>query len=256
MKPNFPGMDPYLEHPALWPNVHVRLANAIGEQLGSRVDDRYWVGMERRVYIEYEDSSPAHFIVPDLTISGTGSGTSRVPSPSRAVESPVVLEVPEPAPVEVREVFLVIRELPAKKVVTVLKILSPGNKRAGHGRQEYLGKRNEVLRTRTNLVELDLLRAGDRLPVRGDLPISHYLAFVHRGERRPKVEVYPWGLRDPFPMIPVPLLPADDDVELDLGGAWRVAYERGRYERVADYTAPAEPELTSEEAAWTGALRP
>jgi Protein of unknown function (DUF4058) len=40
MQSPFPGMDPYLEHPALWPDVHNRLMAALADDLSERVAPR------------------------------------------------------------------------------------------------------------------------------------------------------------------------------------------------------------------------
>ena len=47
----FPGMDPYLEHPALWEDVHTRLIVAIADALGPQVRPHYRVAVERRTYL-------------------------------------------------------------------------------------------------------------------------------------------------------------------------------------------------------------
>ncbi len=51
MRSPFPGMDPYLEHPSLWPGVHNSLIAAIRDDLASRLAPRYYVGLERRAYL-------------------------------------------------------------------------------------------------------------------------------------------------------------------------------------------------------------
>ena len=47
----FPGMDPYLEHPGLWEDVHTRLIVAIADVLGPQVRPKYRVAVERRTYL-------------------------------------------------------------------------------------------------------------------------------------------------------------------------------------------------------------
>jgi hypothetical protein len=37
----FPGMDPYLEAPSIWPDVHHRLIAALSEQLQSQLGPQY-----------------------------------------------------------------------------------------------------------------------------------------------------------------------------------------------------------------------
>jgi len=79
------------------------------------------------------------------------------------------------------ENYLVIRHLGSGEVVTVIELLSPSNKCTGsEGRKAYLAKREEILSSRTNLVELDLLRGGARLPTVQPLPPGDYFAFVCR----------------------------------------------------------------------------
>lgn len=46
----FPGMDPYLERPALWPDVHNSLITALRDDLAPRLRPRYVVAVEERVY--------------------------------------------------------------------------------------------------------------------------------------------------------------------------------------------------------------
>ena len=103
-----------------------------------------------------------------------------------------------------------------------------------------------------NIVELDLIRAGKRL--RGfnrPLPLGHYYAFVSRADRRPMTDVYTWSIRRRLPIVPVPLRAPDPDVKLDLGAAFAIAYERGRYGGIVDYTSPPPPPaFAPEDAEW------
>ena len=69
-----------------------------------------------------------------------------------------------------------------------------------------LAKRNALLHQDVHLVELDLLRGGQRLPLRDPLPPGDYCTLVSRGDRRPGCAVCAWPLAHPLPTIPVPLL--------------------------------------------------
>jgi len=89
------------------------------------------------------------------------------PSPTEPVKVTV------PLTEEVR--YLEVKEAATKAVITTIEILSPLT--SGDGRQKYEVKRQRVLRSQTHLVEIDLLRAGDPLPVVEDLPpesLSHF----------------------------------------------------------------------------------
>jgi hypothetical protein len=44
-------MDPYLEHPSLWPDVHNRLIAAIADALGPLLAPDYYIRLERRTYM-------------------------------------------------------------------------------------------------------------------------------------------------------------------------------------------------------------
>ena len=68
---------------------------------------------------------------------------------------------------EVQERYLEVREVGSGQVVTVIEVLSPKNKRTGEGRQAYLSKRQRILASQTHLIEIDLLRGGESLPMVG-----------------------------------------------------------------------------------------
>jgi hypothetical protein len=51
----FPGMDPYLEHPALWPSVHNGLIAALQLSLAPQLRPHYYVALEERLYITEPD---------------------------------------------------------------------------------------------------------------------------------------------------------------------------------------------------------
>ena len=137
------------------------------------------------------------------------------------------------------------------EVVTVIEVLSPGNKRPGSdGRREYLTKRETVLLSATHLLELDLLRGGERLPTIEALPRADFYAFVCRARQRPLAEVYPWTLRQPLPSLPVPLAQGDPEISLDLQAVFTTVYDRAGYDYALDYTQPVEPPLSEEEQAW------
>jgi hypothetical protein len=157
-------------------------------------------------------------------------------------------------PQERRETYLVIRERETMEIVTVIETLSPANKRgSSDGRAQYLAKREEILRSRTNLVELDLLRGGQRLPARG-MPTADYYALVSRGHKRPRTDVYAWSIREPLPEIPIPLKKDEPEVRLNLQEVFQTVYQRARYQLSVDYRAPLDTPLPEAEAAWVRSL--
>jgi hypothetical protein len=136
-------------------------------------------------------------------------------------------------------------------VVTIVEVLSPTNKRpGGDGRDAYLQKREEVLLSPAHLVELDLLRGGERLPALKPLPPGDYYAFVSRQRDRPMAAVYAWSLRSPLPAIPVPLAGDDRDVIPDLQSVFTDVYDRAGYDYTLDYERAVEPTLSEDDATW------
>jgi hypothetical protein len=61
-------MDPYLESPNIWPDVHAKLISEIQTALSPALRPEYVVRVELRVYITDEDDPARHVIVPDLRI--------------------------------------------------------------------------------------------------------------------------------------------------------------------------------------------
>ena len=157
----FPGMDPYLERHNVWPDVHSALIVATRDALAPQVAPAYYVAIEERMYIVALDS--AEFVGrPDVAII-TAPIEAR---PARQTETitavaNVAQTVVLPQFEEVHERYLEIRDAQTHAVVTAIEILSPSNKAPGEGREAYEEKRRQVLSTRTNLVEVDLLRGGE-----------------------------------------------------------------------------------------------
>jgi hypothetical protein len=135
-------------------------------------------------------------------------------------------------------------------VVTVIELLSPWNKSPSGGSDEYLAKRSDIFQPPSHLVELDLLRSGQRLATREPLAPADYYAFVCRKQRLPRAEVYAWSLRDRLPVIPVPLATDDPDVPFDLQAAFTKTYDRSGYDYSLDYHSPVEPPLDASATEW------
>jgi hypothetical protein len=242
-------MDPYLEAPGGWPSVHHWLISAVGEMLISELAPLYSVVVEERVYItDDEDPESRQQIAPDLYIVERPSSRSVAPGEAMAVTPPTIIErLPT---LEVHDRFLSIYDRKSRELVTTIEILSPRNKaRRSRGRREFVGKRNAIFSTRTNWIEIDLLRAGERPEeVAGK---SDYYALLHRGRASGRLEVWYVDLRDPLPAVAVPLRDPHPDVALDLQQALDTVYTRARYADEIDYTQPVPPPpLLPADAAW------
>ena len=248
----FPGMDPFIEGQA-WETFHHSLIVALLEAITARVRPRYLVRVEERVYIEHTPGERSSHIRPDVAVLERGGGvappTETAATGAGVAVAPVICTLPMPE--RLREIYLTLRARATQRIVTVIEVLSPANKRAGSdGRRGYLGKREAVLQSDTHLVELDLLRGGQRLPTLEPLKPADYYAFVSRGDHRPYVEVYPWSFPQPLPPVPVPLAGPDPDVVLPLHSLFHAVYDRAGYDYSLEYQRPLDPLLSDADAAW------
>src|SRR5260370_20768529 len=82
-------------------------------------------------------------------------------------------------------------------------------------------------KTDLTLITLDLLRAGSRLVTRAPLQASDYRILVSRAGERTQARYWPVELRQPLPVIGIPLRGTDPDVPLDLGAVLNAAYDHG-----------------------------
>jgi uncharacterized protein DUF4058 len=165
-----------------------------------------------------------------------------------------VLEVDVPMQDEVSENFLEIHEVKTGKLITILKLGSPVNKLHKQGREEYKRKCGYVCRSWTNPVEIDLLRAGDPMPVVGAQVKSDYRILMSRGIQRPRASLIACTLRQPIPAFMLPLLPNDDEPEVALNRIFHALYQRARFDLRFDYSQPPIPPLAEADAAWAREL--
>ncbi len=264
----FPGMDPYLEAPAIWPDFHDAFAGEIRSELNRTLPAPYYARLEMRPEVGISASERGQRkIVPDVAVV-------RPPRDSRAQPAAVALEQPrteistsyevnvldEP----LRHHFVEIRD-PAQghKLITLIEIASPSNKRRGADRDAYHRKQREVAESDASLIEIDLLRSGERL-----ISDPHLLEFLTRLEAAPdylvlvnrvwgrskegtRFQVFAFSLREMLPCVPVPLRQGEAEVPLDLQYLLNRAYDGGPYQRGAvDYAGAPDPPLRQSDEAW------
>jgi hypothetical protein len=138
-------------------------------------------------------------------------------------------------------------------VITVVEILSPTNKRPGEGREQYLSKRAKVLSSTSHLVEIDLLRGGEPMPMKHGL-VSDYRVLVSRVEQRSTAELYPFNLRDRFPCFLFPLRTGDVEPVVDLNTLMDGVYQAAALDLAIDYQQQPVPILSQEDFAWMRSL--
>jgi hypothetical protein len=249
----FPGMNPYLEDPQLWPEVHSRLIVAMADRLNPQVMPKYRVAVERRVY-EILEGESITVGIPDVSVSRSSQRTAELPAASAAIATQprrILLPTPE----EIRESYLEIREVATGSVVTVIELLSPKNKKAGPGRDAYETKRLRLLSSNINFVEIDLLRAGcSRVNFApGESPL--YCAIVSPWTLRPEADLYAFSLQEEMPTLTIPLQAEDPGVTLDLQQVVDETYDRAGLDLAIDYSQPPPPpQLNPEDQAWVASI--
>ena len=244
----FPGMDPFLEEPHDWSDVHGRFINAVSDQLADAVSPHFVVRFESRVYVAVADDVLLGQIIPDIYIvTKPAVETSRTAGTAATIVPPTLVEpLFEP---EIRERYIEIRDAATREIVTTIEILSPTNKmRGAPGGKSFGQKRRSVLASGTHWIEIDLLREGERPDeIAGK---SDYYALLHRTGHL-AYDVWFFDLRDRMPTIAVPLRPPFEDVPLDLQAALDTTYARAHYDDSVDYAAPIPPpRLRPADEAW------
>ncbi len=251
----FPGMNPYLE--TAWPDMHARLivetCNVLGETLPADLTAR----AEEAVAIDGVPTDDGRSVRADAAVVQRESWRFGVPPAWKPGEHTgvggVVAAEPEYFSVEDSLNRWVEIRTAGGEVVTIIEVISPSN-RQGVGRGVYLRKQQACLASRTNLVEIDLIRAGphviaapeERLMNRGG---THHFVCVRRRCDEVRGELYPCPLRERLPVIAIPLRSSDKDAVLDLQALINRCYRLGRYWQT-DYGQALNPPLPPEEAAW------
>ena len=248
----FPGMNPYLENPALWTGIHTQLIVAIAHFLSPQLRPKYFVAVEERIYQTTETDSLL-VGVPDVLVKRQASVANPEPANVAVAATTVPSRVTLPMPETVRERYLEVRDVATREVVTVIEILSPKNKRAGEGRQAYDKKRLRVFGSSTHLVEIDLLRNGEPMTVFGNNIASHYRILGAQGDRRPSGDLCPFNLQNPIPQFALPLRAEDTEPVIDLQALLNEIYDISGYDLVIDYSKEPVPPLSEADAAWNDA---
>ena len=248
----FPGMDPYLEG-SEWTSVHAELSSEIARQLSPKLRPKYIARTSRRFVTEMPDDVEivTGEIYPDVSVYDAGHNGNGIET--TVAIAPPVLQLPTIMPSRIPHVTIEIRDVTNRELVTAIEVLSPTNKR-GDGYREYLDKRRRVHGSMAHLLEIDLLRKGNRVPMQRPLPPAPYFVFLSRAERRPMTEIWPIQLDARLPIVPVPLLAGDTDVALDLQLALNTVYDLLNYDLSVDYTHPPEVPFEGEAAIWANAI--
>ena len=245
----FPGMDPYIEDADLWRDFHQNLAAEIQRQVAPQIRPRYFIRMTpRRAYESVELGKPRS-AYPDAAVLQTRPIRETTAVYAGLVEPPFVSRVE--IELEVQDFSLEIRDAESE-LITAIEILSRVNKQRGHeAYRTYRDKRRSILRQDVHLIEIDLLRVGERVPIIDPVPDAPYYVYLSRENKRPDIGVWAIPLWDTLPKIPIPLRKPDADAVFDLQRAVETIYDLSMYEESINYREPPPPPALSEaEAKW------
>lgn len=268
----FPGMDPYLEAPAIWPDFHHRFATELSTVLNRSLPPPYYAQLEMRTELGIatigDIEKECRTIIPDVRVArgpDRSGGVAVAEAPARVLSTGIAFEARLAAPS--RHFFVEIRDSTrGHALVTLLEILSPSNKRPGPDRDAYAAKQSEILASNANLIEIDLHRSGRRVAPNPFLDAAFsrldpptYLVLISRSWQRIEPTLgyvaYPFNLRMWLPCIPIPLLQGQPEIPLDLQALFRLTFDGGPYLRGAlDYSRLPDPPLTPAESTWVSDL--
>ncbi len=271
MKSPFPGMDPYLEASDIFPDFHNALASELRARLNASLPQPYYARLEMRSEVGIVDEGRSQRrIVPDIVVMTPPRVREAAPEyaavattlPRTEISPGILVHLPtEPY----HHPFVEIRDAAhGHRLVTLIEIVSPSNKQPGQDRKAYEAKQSEILNSDANLIEIDLLRSGERLlpslQLKGAVESldCDYLILINRSQGRQGFEtdylLYPVMVRELLPCIPVPLAETTPDLPLDLQPVFERVYLSGPYQRMLDYTRPPVPPLFPDDRAWADGL--
>jgi hypothetical protein len=207
----FPGMNPYLEHDDAWHTFHLGFATEAISALETHIGDRYYA-IARIFALKHRE-----------LIASRHSDVERVP-------------------------YIEVRACGSHLPICVVQLLCPSVKQSAAEREQYMKWTAETISSPAHLIEIDLLRGGRRMPMVPEAP-GDYGVLVSRGEDRPNAVWVPIRLRDPLPIIPIPLAGSDPPAPLDLQAILHRIYDSYGFKKYM-YQTPPDPPLNAEDAAW------
>lgn len=261
----FPGMDPYLETTDWFPDLRSSLIHHVKARLNRVLPESYYAQSDYRYWFEYS----RRYIDPGIEDVRSARKArqgryDRVVVAEPQPAGPLIVSVETTVHGPFKQAFLEVRRWRGKKVrlITAIEILSPYNKQIGNpSRGQYVERQRQVLREDAHLVEIDLLRGGiDTAAVPRDVVAAKagpfdYSVSIHRFDQPKDFRVIPISMMQRLPEIPIPLLPGDPDVPVDLQAAFDQAYDIGPFGREIEYEKDRiVPRLDATQAAWAAKL--
>lgn len=232
----FPGMDPWLERPMVFPDLHNSLIFLLRAAINASLPAGYIVSSSNRVWIDIESHHEPDVILygPDQPSGGGTAVATMTAAGLLAIEADEVLTDP------IEEPYLEIHSDEGDRLVTAIEIVSLSNKKPGDsGRSSYRSKQDEYRLSDVNLVEIDLLRGGlhvtavpaARLRAKG--PFDYHVCIRLAGVSQ--YFIAPIRLTSRLPDIPIPLDPGIEPIKVSLQAVFDRCYDEGGFNRIAKY---------------------
>lgn len=261
----FPGMDPFLEEASVWSKLRAVLVSEIARQLNDWLPEPFVAKVAPRG-VEDKPSLTRFPVPPTLCSTRPRSRKKTAVAAGTTADEPWIVPFPGPESRDDRLVLITDSRQPGR-VVTVVEVLGVDHKTERSARDRYANTQREVLESDASLVEIDLLRGGERvLPsfflehfIAELQPTPDYVVLVSRAWRRIGSGLgyrgYSWSLREKLPTIMIPLRSETDEVPLDLQAAWTVAYDSLVASGGIDYGVLPSPDLAVDDAIWAEEIR-
>src|SRR5262249_2603376 len=150
----FPGMNPYLEQAAVWHTFHEQFLPHCMEVLVAQVRPAYSVRIDEHIYLHERSAGDRAFVGrSDIGVASRAPARSGAVA-GTAIAAPVVGRFPPGAIDAERLSFLEIRDREQRRLITVVELLSPSNKRPGPDREQYLAKRRQLYEADVNILDI------------------------------------------------------------------------------------------------------
>jgi hypothetical protein len=105
MSSPFPGMNPYLENPVFWSEVHNRLIVNLADSLALLIPPQYRVAIEQRTYLS-DESDSVLVGIPDVAVFSQNKVTKSTSSTATFASTSEARTVTIPVPENVKESYL------------------------------------------------------------------------------------------------------------------------------------------------------
>lgn len=251
MKSKFPGMDPFLEG-ADWQDVHNSLAYVIIRQIEPQLRPYYFARLEKYVVMDQPPNSELHIVYPDFEIWKKKTDTLKEPTEETETEpalTPPTATFPFLNTIELNVPVIEIRDKANNELITTIEIISPANKREP-GYSKLVEKQRKLHSRGVHLLEIDLIRRGQRQCKHPVAQSAHYLVTLLRGNID-EINIWAIDVKDELPVLPIPLKQNDATAILDLQRAFDSMYQERLYADSVDYEKELPPPgFSTEDKKW------